>query len=446
MKRKNYTNFFEVYYSNLKYHNVFKQMNLSVFEIDEEKFIYVGCIIFFIFFIYNKRKIFLLKNESSYLLKKYKEKLAKVQKILSFTLHKKKHIKMLYEKVEKKNTKLKNQLLYDRRKFEIFKNNIQLQKYSISYKKEKIKIIECSIIALREQIDVFQKQIQEKFYHSIKENSNIYYEIKHLKKVNDKIMEETVNFTQILKGNNKLQGIWGEIILSKILESAGLREGYEYQSQISIGNIENKYKPDIIIKLPKGKDIIVDSKMTLVAYEKYYNSTNKEIRKKALSEHISAIKLHLKTLSNKNYHKLPGIKSLDYVLMFIPIEQAFLIAINYHPELISEAFKLNIMIVSPTTLLMVLRTINNIWQHEQQSKNSQIIANKASKMYEKVRLILEDILSLGEDIEKTKNNYFSIIKKLSTGKGNLIKQIESFRKYGIEVKKPISPKFIDKNF
>lgn len=353
---------------------------------------------------------------------------------------------MLYKKLEKKNTKLKNQLLYNLRKFEIFKNNIQLQKYSISYKKEKTKIIECSIIALREQIDIFQKQIQEKFYHSIKENSNIYYEIKHLKKANDKIMEETVNFTQILKGNNKLQGIWGEIILSKILESAGLREGYEYQSQISIGNIENKYKPDIIIKLPKGKDIIVDSKMTLVAYEKYYNSTNKEIRKKALSEHISAIKLHLKTLSNKNYHKLPGIKSLDYVLMFIPIEQAFLIAINHHPELISEAFKLNIMIVSPTTLLIVLRTINNIWQHEQQSKNSQVIANKASKMYEKVRLILEDILSLGEDIEKTKNNYFSIIKKLSTGKGNLIKQIESFRKYGIEIKKPISPKFIDKNF
>ncbi|WVD67050.1 DNA recombination protein RmuC [Orbus sturtevantii] len=291
---------------------------------------------------------------------------------------------------------------------------------------------------LKEQLDGFKKQVQDSFGQEAKERHTLTFEIRNLQKLNDQMAKEAVNLTNALKGNNKTQGNWGEVILNRILENSGLREGYEYELQVSLTN-DNKQRmqPDVIVHLPQGNDVIIDSKMTLIAYERYFNSDDEHEKTKAMSEHLIAVRNHIKQLSQKDYHKLNGVKSLDYILMFIPVEPAFLAAINQDPALINDALKQNIMIVSPTTLLVALRTINNLWRYEYQSRNAELIADRASKLYDKVRGFVEDMESLGGSLDKAQQTYQSSMNKLAKGKGNIIGQIEQFRNMGIDVKKPM---------
>lgn len=189
--------------------------------------------------------------------------------------------------------------------------------------------------------------------------------------------QEAVNLTRALKGDNKAQGNWGEVVMTRVLEASGLREGYEYETQVSIEN-DARGCSRIIVRLPQGKDVI-DAKMTLVAYERYFNAEDDYTRETALQEHIASVRNHIRLLGRKDYQQLPGLRSLDYVLMFIPVEPAFSLALDRQPELITEALKNNIMLVSPTTLLVALRTIANLWRYEHQSRNAQQIADRASK-------------------------------------------------------------------
>ena len=297
---------------------------------------------------------------------------------------------------------------------------------------------------LREQLDGFRRQVQESFGQEARERHTLTHEIRNLQQLNAQMAQEALNLTKALKGDNKTQGNWGEVILTRVLEASGLREGHEYQTQVNI-QLENssRMQPDVIIRLPQGKDVVIDAKMTLVAYERYFNAEDDTVRESALNEHIVAIRNHIRLLSRKDYQQLPGLRSLDYVLMFIPVEPAFLLAIDRQPELISEALKSNIMLVSPTTLLVALRTIANLWRYEHQSRNAQHIAERAGRLYDKVRLFVDEMSALGQSLDKAQDNYRQAMKKLASGRGNVLVQAESLRNLGVEVKREINPELME---
>ncbi|OAT26937.1 DNA recombination protein RmuC [Proteus myxofaciens] len=298
----------------------------------------------------------------------------------------------------------------------------------------------------REQLESFRKQVQEGFGQEARERHTLVYEIRQLQQLNVKMAQEAVNLTNALKGDNKIQGNWGETVLSRILESSGLREGYEFETQVSIRHEQGgRYQPDVIVHLPHGRDVVIDAKMSLVAYEKYFTSNDDHERKQALAAHVNSIRTHIRGLSVKDYHKLPGVTSLDYVLMFIPIEPAYLVAIGHSPDLLEEALKHNIMLVGPSTLLVALRTIASLWRYEYQSQNAQEIANRAAKMYDKLRLFVDDMQGLGNSIQKAQSSYLLAMKKLSEGRGNLINQAEGFKTLGVEIKKTIDKDLVEKS-
>jgi len=292
---------------------------------------------------------------------------------------------------------------------------------------------------LKEQLEGFKKQVNDSFNQEAKERHTLVHELKNLQRLNEQMTKEALNLTQALKGDNKQQGNWGEVVLARVLAESGLREGHEYQTQVSLQNEAGKrYQPDVIVHLPQDKQVVVDSKMALVAYERYFNAETDNERERALSDHLLALRAHIKGLSQKDYHQLKGIQSLDYVLMFIPVEPAFQVAIQADPSLVKDAMEQNIILVSPTTLLVALRTIDNLWRNERQNQNAQVIAERASKLYDKLRLFVDDMESLGGALDKANQNYQGAMNKLATGRGNVIRQAESFKQLGVEVKKPIS--------
>ncbi|MDE9495394.1 DNA recombination protein RmuC [Xenorhabdus bovienii] len=303
------------------------------------------------------------------------------------------------------------------------------------------------LMPFREQLDGFRSQVQDSFGQEARERHTLTHEIRNLQQLNAQMAKEAINLTKALKGDNKMQGDWGEMVLARVLESSGLREGYEFHTQVNI-KTENgeRFQPDVIVHLPQEKDVIIDAKMSLIAYERYFNSDDDTQQAQALQEHINSIKGHIRGLSRKDYQQLPGLRSLDYVLMFIPVEPAYLVALNQAPELLDEALKHNIMLVSPSTLLVAVRTINNLWRYEYQSQNARLIADKATRMYDKMRLFVDDMQGLGHSLNKAQESYHLAMKKLAEGRGNLISQAEGFRDLGVDVKRPIDSQLIDKSF
>lgn len=297
---------------------------------------------------------------------------------------------------------------------------------------------------LREQLDGFRRQVQDSFGKEAQERHTLAHEIRNLQQLNAQMAQEAINLTRALKGDNKAQGNWGEVVLARVLEASGLRAGYEYETQVSIETeARARMQPDVIVRLPQGKDVVIDAKMTLVAYERYFNADDEYTRESALQEHIASVRSHIRLLGRKDYQQLPGLRSLDYVLMFIPVEPAFLVALDRQPEIITEALKNNIMLVSPTTLLVALRTIANLWRYEHQSRNAQQIAERASRLYDKMRLFVDDMSSVGQSLEKAQDNYRQAMKKLTSGRGNLLAQAEAFRGLGVEIKREINPDLAD---
>ncbi|HCH3859957.1 TPA: DNA recombination protein RmuC [Vibrio parahaemolyticus] len=292
---------------------------------------------------------------------------------------------------------------------------------------------------LKEQLEGFKKQVNDSFSQEAKERHTLVHELKNLQRLNEQMTREAVNLTQALKGDNKQQGNWGEVVLARVLAESGLREGHEYETQVNLQSEAGKrYQPDVIVYLPQNKQVVVDSKMALVAYERYFNAETDAERDRALSAHLTALRAHIKGLSMKDYHKLKGIQSLDYVLMFIPVEPAFQVAIQADPSLIKDAMEQNIILVSPTTLLVALRTIDNLWRNERQNENAKLIAQRATKLYDKLRLFIDDMEGLGGALDRANQTYQGAMNKLATGRGNVIRQAESFRQLGVEIKRPIS--------
>lgn len=295
---------------------------------------------------------------------------------------------------------------------------------------------------LKDQLEQFKKQINDQHIREGQERASLKTEILGLKALNQKITEEAAALTQALKGDNKQQGNWGEVVLERILKESGLREGHEFHTQVSQRNDEGKlYQPDVVVHLPNDKDVIIDSKVSLSGYESYFNSDNELDRQASLLDHINSLKTHIKGLGAKDYHQLPGIRTLDYVLMFIPIESAFLLAVEEAPDLVNLALNNNILLVSPTNLLVALRTINNIWQYEYQNQNAQVIAERAAKLYDKFANFLLDMERVGKSFDAAQNHFDAALKKLSTGRGSLVTQVEQFKSLGVQPSKQLPDSF-----
>lgn len=300
--------------------------------------------------------------------------------------------------------------------------------------------LEKLLIPLKEQLDGFRRQVQESFGQEARERHTLVHEIHQLQQLNLQMAQDAVNLTQALKGNNKTQGNWGEVILARVLEASGLREGHEYQTQVSVTvDSVQRLQPDVIVQLPQNKSVIIDAKLSLTAYERYFNGEPGEQRSQALAEHLSSIRNHIRQLGHKEYHKLLGLGSLDYILMFIPVEPALLLALDHAPELLSEALQRQVMLVSPSTLLIALRTIENLWRYERQSHHAEQIAENAATLYDKFRLFVTEMEQLGRSLTKAQESYQQAMKKLASGRGNLIRQAEKFRQLGVAVKRPLSP-------
>lgn len=297
---------------------------------------------------------------------------------------------------------------------------------------------------LGENIQQFQKQVQEVYEKESKERFSLGNEVKHLRELNQNISQEAKNLTEALKGQSKTQGNWGEMILESILEKSGLVKGREYSVQESVKDIEGKrFQPDVIISYPDNRKVVIDSKVSLVAYERYSSSSNKEDQDKALIEHLRSIRNHIDSLSSKNYQDLVG--SLDSVMMFIPVEPAYMVVMEADSELWNYAYSKRVLLISPTNLIVALKMILNLWQHEYQNRNAIEIANRGGLLYDKFVGFVENLKSIGDSIHKAHNSYEAALSQLKEGKGNLISQAKQLKELGVKAKKTIPSELIDDN-
>jgi DNA recombination protein RmuC len=298
---------------------------------------------------------------------------------------------------------------------------------------------------MKQQLNDFKKKVEDVYDKESKDRSALQQELKSLKELNQKISTDAINLTNALKGENKTQGIWGEMILEKVLENSGLREGMEYIREESLQNNDGKrYRPDVIVNLPENRHIIIDAKTSLTAYEQYISSIESEDQKRFLNNHSISINQHINELSDKKYEELKGINSLDFIFMFVPIESALMLALENDKSLFDKAFKKKIVLVSPTTLLVALKAIENSWKYEKQAQNTTEVIRLAEKLYGKVKSFVDDFDKVGKNILLAQKSYDEAYGKLSQGRDNIIRQIEVFKnKSSINPSKKLSQDMID---
>ena len=296
---------------------------------------------------------------------------------------------------------------------------------------------------LKEKIQVFEKKVEDTYEKGLKDQTDLKAELKKLHDLNLKISDEANNLTKALKGDVKKQGSWGEVILERILERSGLTEGREYTKQESVLS-ENgqRFQPDVVIHLPDSKHIVVDSKVSLVAYERLVNADLEKDRAAFVKEHLLSVRSHIKILSDKHYQHSPNFNSPDFVLLFVPIESSFSIAVQEDQDLFSYAWDNKVVIVSPSTLLATLRTIASIWQQENQTRNALEIARQSGALYDKFVAFISDMESIGKSLESTRKTYDQATNKLYSGSGNLVKRAENIRKLGAKTTKELPPEMI----
>lgn len=299
---------------------------------------------------------------------------------------------------------------------------------------------------LSEKIKDFEKKVEDVYVTDSKERAGLIQQIKILHELNQQMSKDANNLTSALKGQSKTQGNWGEFILESILEKSGLVKGREYVVQESItAESGRRFQPDVIINLPENKSIIIDSKVSLVGYEKFISSEDEHEKQLGLREHINSIRSHIKNLSGKNYQNLYQLESLDFVLMFMPIEPAFAYAVQNDNSIFTDAFEKNIVIVSPSTLLATLRTIASIWRQESQNKNAVEIARQSGEMLDKFTAFVDDLISVGKGLISTKDNYDKAMNKLTEGRGNLISRSEKIKKLGAKASKSLPPSILNRS-
>lgn len=323
------------------------------------------------------------------------------------------------------------------KEFENLSNRI-LEENSKKFTEQNKTNIEQVLAPLRDRIKDFEKRVDDSYKLEAMERNSLKGEIKNLIELNKQISDEANNLAKALKGDTKKQGNWGEVILERILERSGLVKGSEYEVQVSASNEEGRrLQPDVIVYLPDNKHIIIDSKVSLIAYESMVNCENEEERERCLKDHVLSVKNHIKQLSEKQYQHLPGMHSPDFVLLFMPIESSFGFAVQADNELFSFAWDRKIVIVSPTTLLATLKTISSLWKQEKQTRNAIDIANMAGGLYDKFVAFHKDLTDVSLKLDAAKRSHDDAIRKLAEGPGNIVRRITELKKMGAKATKEL---------
>jgi DNA recombination protein RmuC len=286
---------------------------------------------------------------------------------------------------------------------------------------------------LKTRLQEFQAKVDQVYVQESKDRSALAQQVTSLLEMNQRLADEARDLTRALKGSTKTQGEWGEVVLERILEAAGLRRGHEYTVQETISREDtSRVRPDVILHLPGDRKLVIDAKVSLVDYGTYCSSADEALRKHAATRHCASIREHIRGLAARNYHRLPGLETLDFVILFVPIEPAFLLALETDSNLWVDAWEKNILLVSPSTLLFVVRTVAHLWKQEEQVRNVQQIAERGAELYDKFVGFVDELSKVGVRIEQTRNAYDAALGKLSTGRGNLVRQVEMLRALGVQ--------------
>ncbi|MCS3466838.1 DNA recombination protein RmuC [Pseudomonas sp. JUb42] len=297
---------------------------------------------------------------------------------------------------------------------------------------------------LKERIQSFEKRVEESYQQEARERFSLGKELERLQQLNQRLSDEATNLTRALKGQ-KTQGNWGELILERVLEHAGLEKGREYQTQVSLqGPDGERFQPDVLIMLPGDKQVVIDAKVSLTAYQQYVSTDDTVLAQAALKQHVLSLRNHVKGLSGKDYKRLEGLHSLDFVLLFVPIEAAFSAALQAEPTLFQEAFDRSIVIVSPTTLLATLRVIDSLWKQERQSQNAREIAERAGWLYDKFVLFIQDLDEVGNRLQQLDKAYAAARNKLTDGRGNLVSRSEQLKLLGARASKSLPTELLER--
>ena len=326
--------------------------------------------------------------------------------------------------------------------FENLANRIFDEKHT-KFSEQSKQALETSLSPLRRDLGDFRKQVSTAYDKENTDRNRLAGQISELQKQTLKISSDASNLANALKGDNKQQGNWGEFVLEKLLDDSGLTKGREYETQVALKDEEgNRRNPDVIIRLPEGKDIIIDAKASLTDYERYFHAEDEQSQQLCLKQHLNSLRSHIKGLNVKNYEQLENVNSLDFVLIFIPVESAFMLALDNDPDIMLEAYDKSIILVSPSTLMVTLRTIKNLWRYADQNINAQQIAEKAGALYDLFVLHVEALEDIGKHLDKSKDAYETAFKRLSTGRGNLVKRSEELKTLGAKTKKVLADKLL----
>jgi len=299
--------------------------------------------------------------------------------------------------------------------------------------------LEVSLSPLRRDIGDFRKQVESVYDKENADRNKLVGQISELQKQTMQISADAVSLANALRGDNKAQGNWGEFVLEKLLEDSGLTNGREYDTQVALKDEDGRRRnPDVIIHLPEGRDIVIDAKVSLVDYEGYFHAEDEDTKQQCLNQHLASLKAHIRGLSGKDYESLEGVNSLDFVLIFIPVESAFMLALDQAPDMMRDAYDRGIIVVSPSTLMVTLRTIKNLWRYADQNRNAQVIADKAGGLYDQFVLYIEALEDVGRHLDKSRGVWDTAHKRLVSGRGNLVRRSEELKKLGAKAKKSIS--------
>ena len=327
-----------------------------------------------------------------------------------------------------------------------FKNlaNEILEDKSKRFTEQNVASLDALLKPLQTKLSEFKEQVNTSYGNEARERFALKSEIERLANLNLRMSDETRSLTQALKGDSKVQGNWGELVLESILESSGLRKGEEYLVQDSHTQTDgSRLQPDVVVKLPEGRSLVVDSKVSITAYSRYAEATDPTISAQELAAHIQSLRQHIQGLSSKNYSSLYGIGSVDFVLMFVPIEPAFLLALKTAPNLYQEALAKNIVLVCPSTLMATLRTVAHLWRQDHQNRNALEIAKQCGTLYDKFVGFVDDLEKLGQRLDQAQTSYHDAFNKLKSGKGNLIRTAERVRELGVKPSKNLSAPLIE---
>jgi len=367
-----------------------------------------------------------------------KENLQKEKESLAIHLAKKEND---FENLWERNKEQKQEVEQLQEKFTLeFENlaNKILEEKTVKFTEQNKENLKNILTPLQDRIQLFEKKVEDTHKESIDYHAALRQQILGLREMNEQMSKETLNLTKALKGDSKMQGNWGELVLERVLEKSGLEKDREYFVQQSHTKEDgSRVFPDVIINLPDGKKMIIDSKVTLTAYERYINEEDETHKNQHLKEHVNSVHRHVEQLGNKNYQDLYQMESPDFVLLFIPIESAFAVALNEDTTLYNKAFEKNIVIVTPSTLLATLRTIDSMWTNQKQQENAIEIARQAGALYDKFEGFVGDLIKIGKKMDEAKTEYGAAMNKLTEGKGNLITSVEKLKKMGAKAKKSL---------